>query len=156
LNVTRAIQPVGNDTYVFYGKDSANFTSTYENGSVLIENMLEESQEPFNGSGLLTFIEFQILLVPTNETQELSGILKIKKAEAYGGKTGLWQPAGKTVNSDGIYVFKYGEEEPGDGTGFSILDYWPYIAGVVIVIIIVFLVLKKVRKTRETVEEEEE
>jgi hypothetical protein len=152
LNVTNVMQPIESDTYVF-GLNSKNFTWSNENGTARVENFLDELEEPFNGDGLLTIIEFKILLAPTNETEELSCDLKIKLS-VFSGSTELWQTVDKT---DGQYVFEYGGAgEDGDNeVAESIWDYWPYIAGVIVIIVVVYLVLKKVRKGEEYIEAED-
>jgi len=152
LNATRVIKPSGNTTYVFYNKVS-EMNYTLEDGAVSINNTLTEGEEPFEESGLLVVIEFEILLAPTNETAELRSSLTVEEQEVFNGLT--WQTLAK---EDGDYVFKYGarpsedEEEPSTW----LEDYWPYIVGLIVVIIVVYLAFRRLRKGREMSPERKE
>lgn len=151
LNATRVIKPSGNTTYVFHNKVS-EMNYTLENGAVTINNTLTEGEEPFEESGLLVVIEFEILLAPTNETAELRSSLTVEEQEIFNGL--IWQTPAK---EDGEYVFKYGarpsedEEEP-----TWLEDYWPYIVGLIVVVIVVYLAFRRLRKGREISPEEKE
>lgn len=152
LNATRVIKPSGNTTYVFYNKVS-EMNYILEDGAVSIDNTLTEGEEPFEESGLLVVIEFEILLAPTNETAELGSSLTVEEQEVFNGL--IWQALAKV---DGEYVFKYGaqtsedEEEPSTW----LEDYWPYMVGLIVVVIVVYLAFRRLRKGREISPEEKE
>lgn len=155
LNVTTVVQPVENVDYVFNGKIS-NFTWSNEHGTLLVENMLDDSEAPFNGEGLLTVIKFEILLAPTNETEQLGCALVLEEAEIFIAVSKSWQTA---TAADGGYLYRFGTSGNGDGdngTADSIWNYWPYMVGSIVIIVVVYLVYKKVRKGREFYIDEEE
>lgn len=152
LNITRVIKPSGNTTYVFYNKDSEmNYNLEY--GALAINNTLAEGEEPFDESGLLVVIEFEILLAPINETTELRSSLTIEDQEVFNGL--VWSTSAK---KDGEYVFKYGAgPSEGEETLFTWLaGYWPYIVALIVVVIVVYLAFRRLRKRQETYPEEKE
>ncbi len=150
LNVSRVIQPLVNNTYVFYNMISE---MTYElgDGFLNITNTLTFG-EKFNGDGLLAIIEFEILMAPTNDTEEVTSNLHIGDRGVYNGL--VWQT---TAKNDAEYNYVFGERPgeddddngDGDGTGGGWEDYLPYIIGILVVIVIVFLVIRRLRTKQE-------
>ena len=145
LNAIKAVQPVQNDTYIFYGKTS-EVNYTLEDGVVWINDTLAEG-ETAGEDGFLTIIEFEILRVPTNETGALSCSLTLENIKAFDSEK--WQTI--TNKNDGEYTFRYGAR-PGDDdetTFYGLEYYWPYIVGLVVLIVAIYIISRLLKKRRE-------
>lgn len=143
LNATRVIKPETNTTYVFYDKEST-MDYTFEEGSLWINNTLTDGA-PFEGDGLLAVIEFEILMLATNQTGDLSSLLTMHEVRVFTGI--VWQ---SVAYMEGEYQMNYGaapSEDGGTEPGW-LETYWPYIAGILVIVAIVavFLVMRMRRR----------
>lgn len=147
LRLSRVIQPSQNQSYVFHGKQNAFLNQTdEENGTITIYNNLFVGESPFSGTGLLSFVEFEILIAPTNETQRLIASFDLEEASYFNGER--WEEP-KMKGATFVYIFKVSEGgEEGNRGGGSILEYWPYLLIIVLIIVAVFMGYRRVERQR--------
>jgi hypothetical protein len=137
------IKPEGDTAYVFYGEEST-MDYVLNEGSVEINETAVDT-EPFEGSGLLVVIEFEIVSLATNETGDLRGDLALDESSLFTGVT--WQ---SVPGEKAGYWMIYGAETEDGGPHRSWLErYWPYLVAVVVVVFVVYLALRILRKRRE-------